>query len=448
MGGGRVRFNVGGQVFETTTTTLANAGRESMLGALLDSSWNLAPTAGAAGEAALQGSALLRPPRPRPRRAVGRVRRRPPPPRGVGARAGARGRHGHPRRARRGVLRRARGRRARLQLDARRAPPGVARPLAGQRRGVPRRGHAPDRRARAPGEVRRRDGRVLRRLRGPAAPLPRRARPPGQVLHRRRAGVRPGLEHLRQLQGQAQRVRHRRLGPRHRRAGRLLLRAAWLRLGRRRQAPMAGRHQRAHGGDPVPQDRQLFHRPARFPGQERGLVVVRRRHGRVARRQARAPRHRHGGRAVRLRDQPVRRPRVPRPEEQRRRRAVELPEQVHEPEGAQRGELLPEARHARRAALLVDERQHLRLQWPRVRPDVHAAEEPRRRHLRLLHRRRSPLRPAQRGECVRRLGDAAAADHLTAHQWTTVCSLLKVHRDASRVAGVCVRCCSVKIIVR
>ncbi|KAK3144337.1 hypothetical protein QOZ80_4AG0311690 [Eleusine coracana subsp. coracana] len=39
--GGRVRFNVGGQVFETTTTTLANAGRDSMLGALLDSSWNL-----------------------------------------------------------------------------------------------------------------------------------------------------------------------------------------------------------------------------------------------------------------------------------------------------------------------------------------------------------------------------------------------------------------------
>jgi hypothetical protein len=40
-GGGRVRFNVGGQVFETTTTTLANAGRDSMLGALLDSSWNV-----------------------------------------------------------------------------------------------------------------------------------------------------------------------------------------------------------------------------------------------------------------------------------------------------------------------------------------------------------------------------------------------------------------------
>lgn len=36
----RVRFNVGGQLFETTSTTLANAGRESMLGALLDDSWN------------------------------------------------------------------------------------------------------------------------------------------------------------------------------------------------------------------------------------------------------------------------------------------------------------------------------------------------------------------------------------------------------------------------
>jgi hypothetical protein len=33
-----VRFNVGRQVFETTTTTLANAGRDSLLGALLDSS--------------------------------------------------------------------------------------------------------------------------------------------------------------------------------------------------------------------------------------------------------------------------------------------------------------------------------------------------------------------------------------------------------------------------
>ena len=48
--GGRVRFNVGGQAFETTTTTLANAGRDSMLGALLDSSWN-APEPSGSGEA-------------------------------------------------------------------------------------------------------------------------------------------------------------------------------------------------------------------------------------------------------------------------------------------------------------------------------------------------------------------------------------------------------------
>ncbi|PNT61396.1 hypothetical protein BRADI_5g14780v3 [Brachypodium distachyon] len=49
-GGGRVRFNVGGQLFETTTTTHANAGRDSMLGALLDSSWNV-PCASSAGGA-------------------------------------------------------------------------------------------------------------------------------------------------------------------------------------------------------------------------------------------------------------------------------------------------------------------------------------------------------------------------------------------------------------
>lgn len=47
--GGRVRFNVGGQVFETTTTTLANAGRDSMLGALLDSSWNVSSSGGGGG---------------------------------------------------------------------------------------------------------------------------------------------------------------------------------------------------------------------------------------------------------------------------------------------------------------------------------------------------------------------------------------------------------------
>ncbi|CAA0806498.1 BTB/POZ domain-containing protein [Striga hermonthica] len=37
----RVRFNVGGRVFETTATTLANAGRDSLFGALLDESWDL-----------------------------------------------------------------------------------------------------------------------------------------------------------------------------------------------------------------------------------------------------------------------------------------------------------------------------------------------------------------------------------------------------------------------
>jgi hypothetical protein len=37
---GRVRLNVGGRVFETTAATLAAAGRDTMLGAMLDASWN------------------------------------------------------------------------------------------------------------------------------------------------------------------------------------------------------------------------------------------------------------------------------------------------------------------------------------------------------------------------------------------------------------------------
>ncbi|XP_048321072.2 BTB/POZ domain-containing protein At2g24240 [Ziziphus jujuba] len=37
----RVRFNVGGRIFETTSTTLANAGRNSVFGAMFDENWNL-----------------------------------------------------------------------------------------------------------------------------------------------------------------------------------------------------------------------------------------------------------------------------------------------------------------------------------------------------------------------------------------------------------------------
>ncbi|KAL3586442.1 hypothetical protein D5086_013309 [Populus alba] len=37
----RVRFNVGGRVFETTSTTLANAGRNSFFGALFNENWTL-----------------------------------------------------------------------------------------------------------------------------------------------------------------------------------------------------------------------------------------------------------------------------------------------------------------------------------------------------------------------------------------------------------------------
>ncbi|CAN1328365.1 BTB/POZ domain-containing protein At2g24240 [Linum perenne] len=37
----RVKFNVGGRIFETTATTLANAGRNSFFGPLFDENWNL-----------------------------------------------------------------------------------------------------------------------------------------------------------------------------------------------------------------------------------------------------------------------------------------------------------------------------------------------------------------------------------------------------------------------
>nr|BAD25031.1 hypothetical protein [Oryza sativa Japonica Group] len=93
---------------------------------------------------------------------------------------------------------------------------------------------------------------------------------------------------------------HWRLGLHHRRAGRLLLRAAGLCTRRRRQAPVTRRHEHAHGSDHVPTDRHLLHHPAGLPGQEeRGLVVVRRRHAGVAGGQERAARHRDGGRARR-----------------------------------------------------------------------------------------------------------------------------------------------------
>ncbi|KAA8522874.1 hypothetical protein F0562_009297 [Nyssa sinensis] len=36
-----VKFNVGGKIFETTATTLANAGRNSLFGAMFDDNWNL-----------------------------------------------------------------------------------------------------------------------------------------------------------------------------------------------------------------------------------------------------------------------------------------------------------------------------------------------------------------------------------------------------------------------
>ncbi|KAI3857895.1 hypothetical protein MKW92_002338 [Papaver armeniacum] len=39
----KVRFNVGGKIFETTATTLASARRSSMFGAMFDDEWNLKP---------------------------------------------------------------------------------------------------------------------------------------------------------------------------------------------------------------------------------------------------------------------------------------------------------------------------------------------------------------------------------------------------------------------
>uniref|UniRef100_J3LEP6 BTB domain-containing protein n=1 Tax=Oryza brachyantha TaxID=4533 RepID=J3LEP6_ORYBR len=48
-GSGRVRINVGGRVFETTASTLASAGRDTMLGAMLDASWNRGGEGGGEG---------------------------------------------------------------------------------------------------------------------------------------------------------------------------------------------------------------------------------------------------------------------------------------------------------------------------------------------------------------------------------------------------------------
>ncbi|KAL2502479.1 BTB/POZ domain-containing protein [Forsythia ovata] len=40
-----VRFNVSGRIFETTATTIANAGRNSLFGAMFDDNWDLQPNA-------------------------------------------------------------------------------------------------------------------------------------------------------------------------------------------------------------------------------------------------------------------------------------------------------------------------------------------------------------------------------------------------------------------
>ncbi|KAK1262027.1 BTB/POZ domain-containing protein [Acorus gramineus] len=99
----RVRFSVGGRIFETITTTLANTGLDSILGAMLDDNGEadhfidrnpdcffvlldllckgeLHPSPSPWG-GSLQRGRLLRPPRPRPCCKVRTFRWKPPPPR-------------------------------------------------------------------------------------------------------------------------------------------------------------------------------------------------------------------------------------------------------------------------------------------------------------------------------------------------------------------------------